>query len=230
MKKILFIAVAFCVVVMTSCESDESLGGCKSVSSEVPIPIEQAYEIYKDTIAALGLEESERFFYKTRFMSLADQEKFGLQDDVTRTEIDPFEPFDPNQNELRIRFRFEAGINILGRCLGYGFICKLDFDVESVEGDLSMQISPNEGFVQTDNFGHPYCDILLNCAPESGSTVPPLTVSEDIVGDVYVPSELEIGDDFEFPSSYTLPHGDYPYNSNLGVFGGYRLYLNENQQ
>lgn len=229
MKKFLFIAVALCALTMMSCESDESLSGYKSVSPEEPISVEQAYEMYKDTIAALGLEESERFFYKTRFMSLADQEKYGLWNNETRSQIDPFAPIDPEQNEFRIKFHFETGISFLGRCIGYGFICKIDFEVESEEEGLSMQMGSDEGIVQTDSLGNSYCDILLNSAPESGATVPPLTVNQDIVGEVYIPSELEIGDEIEIPSSYTLPQGNYLYNSDLGVFGGYRLYFNENQ-
>ena len=229
MKKFLFIAVALCALTMMSCESDESLSGYKSVSPEEPISVEQAYEMYKDTIAALGLEESERFFYKTRFMSLADQEKYGLWNNETRSQIDPFAPIDPEQNELRIKFHYEPGINIAGHCFGFSFICKIDFELEYVEEGLSMQLSSNEGIVQTDSLGHPYCDLLLNSAPEPGANVPPLTVNQDIVGDVYIPSDLEIGDEIEIPSSYTLPQGNYPYNSGLGVFGGYRLYFNENQ-
>ena len=124
MKKCFFIAVAFFgMLFVTSCESDES----STTYSDAHF--DRAYQIYKDTIKALGWEEREKFFYENRFMSVDQRLEAGLPPVATRSGgyIDPVEPGNPLLPELSIKFGIEWGINVFSYCLGYGVPCKINF-------------------------------------------------------------------------------------------------------
>ncbi|MBQ4387833.1 MAG: hypothetical protein II822_09560 [Prevotella sp.] len=224
MKKYLFLAVVSAAMTVASCESEESLSIDEKVISE-EVPFEKAYKVYEDSIKTLGWEDREDFFYKTRFMSLADQAKAGLLASFTRGEdLDPNDPSDPLRPNLRIRYNMEWGINVFNHCFGYGVICKIDFYLDTDDDNVSVHLSADEGVVNTDINGNKYIDFLFEETPDT-TDVPALIVSEDMETEVLVPSELEEYVTNDIPEYLTVPQGDYPYDSTLGTHGGYRIYL-----
>lgn len=222
MKKYLFIAVAFFgMLFVTSCESDESF------TSYSDAQFDRAYRIYKDTIKALGWEEREKFFYEHRFMSIDQRLEEGLPPAITRSggQIEPVNPGEPLLPELRIKFSFEWGINILSLCVGYGTPCKISFELDTNQLGNTVQPCADEGYVETDRFGRKYIDLLFSEDPGTGSETPAMIVSDDISGDVFIPSDLEEYVTHDIPERMILPQGNYQYNSALGLHGGYRIYL-----
>lgn len=228
MKKYLLFAIAFIVFTVISCESDDSLSSTTQTFPEIKTT-EQLLKAYKDTIKALGWEDRESFFKKMRYMSMADRKEADLLPTLTRSgdDLSPIDPGPQPLPELRIKFNIEWGLNYHGYCFGYSVPCKISFELSNDISGLEVSFIADEGLVETDPLGNKYIELLFTDDPETGANTPAMIVSEDIEGDIYVPSELINNIPEGMPTGLILPQGEYRYNSTLGLHGGYQINLIE---
>ena len=202
---------------MISCENNDDVN---VFSKNKPITLVDSVNYYYNYADSVGRT--------LKFMHIEDRIKNQYSTKLTRTpdvstNIDEIKP-EPIIWFLRIYIE-------LGRksrsCHGFG-ICGIGIRQQNMNNLDPFVAFDNSSYIETDELGRSYADYLLaeplDANTDSGALL--LPVDEDIQEEVVVEPDEDNINSLIVPQAYKLSQGVYRFNRNLGLYGGYRIYLN----
>ena len=221
MKKYLYISFAFLICSLISCEKMNDAEIVKECQlNNYPITLADSLEYYYDYADSVGRTLT--------FMHIEDRIKKSNSKRITRTAELSSIIDDEIINEnifWFIRIQIELGRKSRS-CRGFG-ICHIGLLKENVnllDSDLALD---NSSYIEMDDFGRSYADYLLAEPLDNNidSDALLLPVDEDIQEDVIIEPDEANTNLLNLPQAYKLSRGVYHFNENLGLYGGYRIYL-----